>query len=58
MKRQWDTSSKVEQCRGTQATDATASSLAKKARDTSIVGSSRTCSNRRSGKNKCGNGAP
>ena len=49
------TSSKAEQWRGTIATTATASSLAKKTRNTLIAGSSRTCSDRRSGEDKCGN---
>jgi len=35
---------------------AMASSLAKKAEDTSVVGSHWACSNRRCGKDKCGNG--
>jgi len=35
-----------------------ASGMAKKARSTSTVGSSRTCSDRGSGKNKYGNGVP
>jgi len=37
---------------------AKASSLAKKAGDTSIAGSNRTCSNGRSGENNKGNGMP
>ena len=49
------TGSKVRQYRDTTAAVATASSLAKKMRDSSIADSNRTCSNRRSRKNKHGN---
>jgi len=49
------TSSKVKQCRDTQATNAIASSLAKEARSSSIANTDKTCSNRGSGKDKCSN---
>jgi len=51
------TSSKAEQWRDTIVTTAMTSSLAKKARSASTVDSSRTCSNRRSGEDECGNDA-
>ena len=50
-------SSKIEQYRGTMATIAIASSLAKKIESASIVGPTKACSDRRSGENKYGNGA-
>jgi len=50
------TSSKVKSVRGTWAIIATASGLAKKAEVVSTAGSNRTCSNGRSGKDKCGDG--
>jgi len=52
------TSFKNEQSRSITANIAKASSLAKKTRDTSTVGSNRTCSHGRSGENDGGNGAP
>jgi len=51
------TDSKVEQYKGIMATNATASSLAKEARD-STVGTNRACSNKRDRKNKYSNGMP
>ena len=48
------TGSKVELARGTRANIAMASDLAKEAGVASTAGPNRTCSNGRSGKDKCG----
>jgi len=56
VKRKQDTSPKVEQYRGTIATIAKASSLAKEAGGALAAGSSRTCSNGGSRKNEHSNG--
>ena len=50
--------SKVKQHKGTQATTAIASSLAKEVGDSSTVGSYKACSNERSKKNEHNNGMP
>ena len=52
------TSSKTEQWKGTTAITTTVSSLAKEVKDISIVGLSRTCSNRRSREDEYSNIIP
>ena len=56
MMRTRDTSSKIEQHRGTWIAIAMLPNLAKKAGDTSTAGTNRICSNGGSKKNECGYG--
>ena len=55
---QWGTSSKIKQSRGTWASIAIASGLAKEAGVASTVGSHGICSDGRSRKNKCSHDDP
>ena len=57
-KRAETTDSKAKYNRGTMATDAIASSMAKKAGESSIVGIDRAYSNKEHRKNKCSHGMP